>query len=280
MNSFQIGKLFEILIDWMNSNLKFVFKPISIIVISLLDTITSILLFAPWFITGFVIVIFAYLTAKKGVAIFSFLGLLLIQYMNLWEATMETLSLVLSSSFVALIIGIPIGIWSSKNDYVEKIVRPLLDFMQTMPAFVYLIPAVFFFKLGQVPGVIATLVFAMPPAVRFTNLGIRQVPKEVKEAAISFGSTPKQMLMKVELPTALPTILAGINQTIMLALSMVVISAMIGAGGLGEQVLKGLTQLKVGVGFESGFAIVILAIILDRITQSLGNFSKSKKERI
>jgi glycine betaine/proline transport system permease protein len=142
--------------------------------------------------------------------------------------------------------------------------------MQTMPAFVYLIPAVLFFQLGRVPGVIATLIFAMPPAVRLTNLGIRQVPEEIKEAALAFGSDARQMLYKVELPIALSTILAGVNQTIMLALSMVVIASLIGAGGLGDPVLKGITQLKIGLGFEGGIAIVILAMFLDRITQALG----------
>ncbi|HMB97666.1 MAG TPA: ABC transporter permease subunit, partial [Balneolaceae bacterium] len=163
-----------------------------------------------------------------------------------------------------------VGIWASKNDTVEKIVRPILDFMQTMPAFVYLIPAVLFFQLGKVPGVVATLVFATPPAVRLTNLGIRQVPEEIKEAALAFGSNSRQMLYKVELPVALPTILAGVNQTIMLALSMVVIASLIGAGGLGQPVLVGIQQLNIGLGFEGGIAIVILAIFLDRVTQSLG----------
>jgi glycine betaine/proline transport system permease protein len=149
--------------------------------------------------------------------------------------------------------------------------------MQTLPAFVYLIPAVLFFKLGPVPGVIATLIFSLPPAVRLTNLGIRQVPTEIKEASIAFGSTSKQMLFKAELPVALPTILAGVNQTIMLSLSMVVIAGMIGAGGLGNEVLKGITQLKIDVGFEGGLVIVILAIYLDRITQALGNATQKKQ---
>jgi glycine betaine/proline transport system permease protein len=157
---------------------------------------------------------------------------------------------------------------------VEGVVRPILDFMQTLPAFVYLIPAVLFFKLGPVPGVIATLIFSLPPAVRLTGLGIRQVPAEIHEAAISFGSNPRQLLFKAELPVALPTIMAGVNQTIMLALSMVVISGMIGAGGLGNEVLKGITQLKIDVGFEAGISIVILAIFLDRVTQSLTQAKK------
>jgi glycine betaine/proline transport system permease protein len=197
--------------------------------------------------------------------------MLLIVNMGYWEPTMETLTLVLAAVFLALLIGLPIGIWSAKSEMAESIVRPVLDFMQTLPAFVYLIPAVTFFSLGAVPGVIATLIFSLPPAVRLTNLGIRQVPSEIREAALSFGSTPRQLLFKAELPVALPTIMAGVNQTIMLALSMVVIAGMIGAGGLGNQVLKGITQMKMDVGFEAGISIVILAIFLDRVTQSLSH---------
>jgi glycine betaine/proline transport system permease protein len=197
-------------------------------------------------------------------------GTTVVAGMDLWAATMQTLALVLTATLLALLIGLPVGIWASKSDPVERIVRPILDFMQTMPAFVYLIPAVLLFGLGEVPGVIATFIFATPPAVRLTNLGIRQVPEEVVEAARSFGSTPRQMLLKVELPVALPTILAGVNQTIMLALSMVVIAALIGARGLGEPVVRGITQLQTDVGFEGGLAIVILAIVLDRITQGIG----------
>jgi glycine betaine/proline transport system permease protein len=190
--------------------------------------------------------------------------------MDVWDEAMETVALIGTSVILALVLAIPIGIWASKSDIVESIVRPILDFMQTLPAFVYLIPAVLFFQLGKVPGVVATLIFSMPPSVRLTNLGIRQVPKAIKEAALSFGSTPWQMLYKAELPVALSTILAGVNQTIMLALSMVVIAGLIGAGGLGNLVVKGITQLNIGLGFESGIAIVILAIFLDRVTQALG----------
>lgn len=205
-----------------------------------------------------------------GSAVLSALGLLLIDMMGLWQATMETLALVLSSAVVSLLLGIPLGIVSSYSRWMERLMRPVLDLMQTMPAFVYLIPAVLFFRLGKVPGVVATVIFAMPPAVRLTQLGIKQVPRDVVDAAIAFGSTPRQLLFQVQLPIALPTLLAGVNQTLMLSLSMVVISAMIGAGGLGEEVLKGITQLRIGLGFESGIAVVILAIVLDRLTHALG----------
>jgi len=187
----------------------------------------------------------------------------------MWEPTMQTLALVLVSTCAAFTVGVPLGVLSARSTVVERVMRPVLDLMQTMPAFVYLIPAVLFFTLGKVPGAMATMIFSLPPSARLTTLGIKQVPEEVVEAARAFGATERQLLWKVQLPIAMPTILAGVNQTIMLALSMVVIAAMIGAGGLGEEVLKGITQLRIGLGFESGLAVVILAMLLDRITQSL-----------
>jgi glycine betaine/proline transport system permease protein len=226
-----------------------------------------------WYSWAVMIVLFVLLAnavAGRGLAIFTGIGFLLIVSMGFWVATMESLALVLSATLFALIIGIPVGISAARSNVVDKITRPILDFMQTMPAFVYLIPAVLFFGLGKVPGAMATLIFAMPPAVRLTSLGIRQVPTEVVEACLAFGATPKQLLYKAQLPIARPTILAGLNQTIMLALSMVVIGGMIGAGGLGQEVLSGITQLKIGLGFESGISVVILAIFLDRVTQSMG----------
>ncbi len=203
-------------------------------------------------------------------AIFTLLSLALIIHMELWSGTMESLSLVLASTVIAVVIGIPLGIAMARSDAVASVVRPVLDLMQTMPAFVYLIPAAMFFGLGAVPGTIATVIFAMPPVVRLTNLGIRQVHAEFVEAGMAFGCTARQLLFKVQLPNAMPSIMAGINQTIMLSLSMVVIASMIGAGGLGNTVLTGIQRLNVGLGFEGGLAVVILAVILDRITQSFG----------
>ena len=203
-------------------------------------------------------------------AVFTALALGLIIHMDLWIGTMESLSLVLASTVIAVVIGIPLGIAMARSDTIASIVRPVLDLMQTMPAFVYLIPAAMFFGLGAVPGTIATVIFAMPPVVRLTNLGIRQVHSEFVEAGLAFGCTSRQLLFKVQLPNALPSIMAGINQTIMLSLSMVVIASMIGAGGLGNTVLTGIQRLNVGLGFEGGLAVVILAVILDRITQSFG----------
>jgi glycine betaine/proline transport system permease protein len=268
-----VGDTFDSIITWLTDNLGFVFDAVGATVRAVVGALEFVLLAPHPILMVAILTGIAFYLAGRGVAIFTALGMLLIVNMGYWTSTMETLTLVLGSVLIALLIGIPIGIWSAKSEVVEKIVRPLLDFMQTLPAFVYLIPAVTFFSLGAVPGVIATLIFSLPPAVRLTNLGIRQVPEEIREAALSFGSNPRQLLFKAELPVALPTIMAGVNQTIMLALSMVVIAGMIGAGGLGNQVLKGITQMRMDLGFEAGISIVILAIFLDRVTQSL---SKSR----
>jgi glycine betaine/proline transport system permease protein len=270
MMKIPVGDVFEGLINWLTEHFDPFFDGLSGLITAILAVFKSILLFPHPYLVIALFGLVAWVTAKKGVSIFTVLGLLLIENMGFWTATIETLALVISSVLIALAVAIPLGIWASKSNLVESIVRPILDFMQTLPAFVYLIPAVLFFKLGEVPGVVATLIFSMPPAVRLTNLGIRQVPTEIKEAARAFGSTPGQILFKAELPVAMPTIMAGVNQTIMLALSMVVIAGMIGAGGLGNEVLKGITQLRIDLGFESGIAIVILAIFLDRVTQAFG----------
>ena len=204
-----------------------------------------------------------------GLLIFEFLGLLLIWNLHYWRDMTQTLTLVLTSSLIALVIGIPLGILMAKSHIAEIILKPILDFMQTMPAFVYLIPAVALFGIGMVPGIVASVIFAMPPTVRMTNMGIREVPDELIEAADSFGSTEWQKLFKVELPIAKTSLMAGVNQSMMLSLSMVVIASMIGAMGLGTQVYFAVGRNDAGNGFAAGLAIVILAIILDRLTQSL-----------
>ncbi|CDQ21109.1 glycine betaine/proline transport system permease protein/glycine betaine/proline transport system substrate-binding protein [Halobacillus karajensis] len=206
---------------------------------------------------------------RLGLTAFSVIGLWFISNQELWEELMNTFTLVIFASLISVIIGVPFGIWMAKSRTVEKILTPVLDFMQTMPAFVYLIPAVAFFSIGMVPGVFASVIFATPPTVRFTNLGIRQVSHELIEASDSFGTTGTQKLFKVQLPMAKKTIMAGINQTVMLALSMVVIASMIGAKGLGQTVITGLQRAEVGTGFVAGLGIVILAIIIDRFTQNL-----------
>lgn len=277
MINLQIGAVFEALINWLRANFDGFFTVIRTGLLGFITGFEDILLFFPAIVIIALFGFVAWRVAGRGVTVFTLAGLTLIYGMELWTQTMQTLALVLTSAFIALLIGVPVGIWTSRSDKADRIVRPVLDFMQTMPAFVYLIPAILFFKLGKVPGAVSTVIFAMPPAVRLTSLGIRQVPADVVEAAKSFGSTPRQLLFKVQLPIAIPTILAGVNQTIMLSLSMVVIAAMIGAGGLGEEVLKGITQLKIGRGFESGVAVVILAMILDRISQSFANIYRNKK---
>jgi glycine betaine/proline transport system permease protein len=196
-----------------------------------------------------------------------------------WPQTMVTMALVLAATLISLLVGLPLGIWVAASRRVGAVVRPTLDFMQTMPAFVYLIPAAMLFGLGRVPGVLATVIFAMPPVVRLTSLGIRQVNKEQVEAGITFGCTPLQVLMKVQIPGALPSIMAGINQTIMMALSMVIIASMVGAGGLGNDVLASIQRLDIGLGFESGLAVVLLAIMLDRITETFGTAQPKRSWR-
>lgn len=271
-----IGQYIERAIEWLTDNFSGFFDALDAGIGGFIGGLETVLNFTPFYVVILLLAVLAWFKSSKGVAVFTVLGLLLVYFMGYWEDTMDTLALVLSSTVIALIIGIPLGLWAGNNKTVDKILRPILDFMQTMPAFVYLIPAVLFFGLGEVPGAFATVIFAMPPVVRLTSLGIHQVPGDIVEATESFGATPKQLLLKVQLPLAMPTILTGINQTIMLSLSMVVIAAMISAGGLGEVVLKGITQLKIGMGFEGGIAVVILAIVLDRLSQGLAQSNKKK----
>lgn len=226
--------------------------------------------FLPWWV---IILFFALLAWKAGgwkLTLGTIAGLFLIYNLKLWPSFLGTLVLVLISALVSIVIGVPLGILAGRNDKFHWLISPILDFMQTMPSFVYLIPALLFFGIGKVPAVFATVIFAMPPAIRFTDLGIRQVPEDLVEVGEAFGSSPWQLLWKIQLPVALPTIMAGINQTMMLSLSMVVIAAMIGAGGLGGGVLEAIGQLKIGMGFEYGVAVVIMAIILDRLSQGIG----------
>ena len=279
MDKIPVGKVFEDAVEWLKDAGAPFFDGTVSVVEGVLDALTWLLQFPHPLVMVVFFALAAWRVTGKGVALFTLLGMYLIHNLGYWEPTMDTLALVITAVFIALLIGVPLGIWAAKSPSVNNVVRPILDFMQTLPAFVYLIPAVLFFSLGKVPGVIATLIFALPPCVRFTNLGIRQVPSDIREAAISFGSNPRQLLFKAELPVAMPTIMAGINQTIMLALSMVVIVGMIGAGGLGEVVLSGITQLKLGLGFEGGIAVVILAIYLDRVTQALGNPTSRKTKK-
>jgi glycine betaine/proline transport system permease protein len=252
-------------ISWTVENMNDLFLAIPVIVILVL-----IALIAYYVKAGNKMFTKAGLKKGYGLTLFVILGLLLIYAMGYWEEAIQTTTLVLVSTIIALILGIPFGIWSAKSNTADTIIRPILDFMQTMPAFVYLIPAIFFFSVGNTPGVIATVIFSLPPSVRLTNLGIRNVPGDVIEAGRAFGANENQILFKIQLPLAMPTILAGINQVILLALSMVVIASMVGAKGLGSIVYQGIQQNDIAKGFESGLGIVVLAMILDRITQSIG----------
>ncbi|KPV55332.1 glycine/betaine ABC transporter [Paenibacillus sp. A3] len=262
-----IAEWVEGVVDWLGATFEWLFGFISSLIEGTVNLFSLLFHFPPALVLIVLVAFLAYRAAGLMLGIFSLLGMLLIANLGFWDHTMDTLALVMTSAFLSVIVGLPLGIWSARNKTVQNTLTPLLDFMQTMPAFVYLIPAVTFFGLGVVPGVIASVIFAVPPTIRLTNLGIRQVPFDLIEAADAFGTTPGQKLWKVQLPLALPTLMAGINQTIMLSLSMVVIASMIGAQGLGADVYRAVTQLKTGEGFEAGLAVVILAIVLDRLTQ-------------
>jgi glycine betaine/proline transport system permease protein len=269
MPSIDVGAPVGALVDWLTTHLGPLFSVISAIMLGLLDAVLVVLTAPSPFIVTLVLVALALLERKWGFGLFTLVAFLLIQAMGLWVEAMQTLALVVVATIFAVAIGVPTGIWAARSRQASAIVRPVLDFMQTLPVFVYLIPAVFFFGIGPVPGVIATLVFAIPPAVRLTELGIRSVDKEVVEASVAFGAKPRQMLREVQLPLALPSIMAGVNQTLMLALSCVVIAGLVGSGGLGAVVVRGISTLDVGAGFEGGLAVVFLAIYLDRLTSAL-----------
>lgn len=267
--TFDIGDGVDSAVNYILDNFAPLLDFIAAAIGTMTSSIQSVLSAAPMPLGVAIFVLLSLWRVGFGFAVFTGLSLWLVGHMGLWSAMMETLSLVLASTLIAMILGLPLGVAMARCNRVATVVRPVLDLMQTMPAFVYLIPAAMFFGLGAVPGTIATVIFSMPPVVRLTNLGIRQVHVEFIEAGNAFGCTASQLLFKVQLPNAMPSIMAGINQTIMLSLSMVVIASMIGAGGIGNTVLTGIQRLDVGTGFEGGIAVVILAVILDRITQSL-----------
>ena len=262
--------------EWIEGNIKEwlfeqrpLFKKISTPIDTVLNSLDSLFNFIPFPIILLIFVIFAYRTNGVKFAIFSFLSLLFIDLVDLWSESMTTLAMIFTAVLFCMIIGIPLGIIASRSNTFEIILRPILDIMQTIPSFVYLIPVVMLFGVGLTPGVVATIIFALPPIIRLTNLGIRQVGKGFKEAGSSLGLTKFLILIKIEIPLSFKTIMAGVNQTLMLALSMVVIAALIGAGGLGLTVYIALGRLDVGSAVIGGTGIVILAIILDRITQKI-----------
>ncbi|SFA79808.1 glycine betaine/proline transport system permease protein [Rhizobium sp. NFR07] len=257
-------------------NYGFVFKAVSQVILQAILFIEWIVRGLPWWLVVLVFMALTWqATRKVGLVAIVAVLLFLVGALGLWDLAMQTLALMLMATLISVAIGVPMGIWLAKSRLMRNITLPVLDVMQTMPSFVYLIPAIMLFGLGKVPAVLATIVYAVPPLIRLTDLGIRQVDSEVVEAATAFGGSPTRILFGVELPLATPTIMAGLNQTIMMALSMVVVASMIGARGLGEQVLNGIQTLDVGKGLEAGLGIVILAIVLDRITQGFG---RSKME--
>ncbi|MBO3760414.1 proline/glycine betaine ABC transporter permease [Ciceribacter sp. L1K23] len=236
-----------------------------------LNWLEALFVSTPWFIFLLVMVVIVYLASRNlKIVALTIVGMLLIGFVGLWEDTMITLAIVTVSTLLAIVIGIPIGIMMARSDRAQSIVNPILDVMQTMPSFVYLIPVVMIFGIGKVPGVIAVVIYAVPPMIRLTNLGIRLVDREVLEAADAFGSSPGQKLRNVQIPLALPTVMAGINQTIMMSLAMVVVASMIGVGGLGKNVLQAISNQFLTIGFLNGFALVAIAIIFDRTSQAFG----------
>lgn len=266
-------------IAWLVENFRESFIAAKAPVDIVLKGIESFLLYLNPYVVILFFVLLALQFSTKKLAIGTFVSFMFMGLIGAWEESMITLALVITAVLFSILIGLPLGIWSAKSNTVDKVLRPILDGMQTTPAFVYLIPIVMLFGIGNVPGVIVTIIFALPPLIRLTNLGIRQVPEDLIEASRSFGASSKQMLFKVQIPVAMPTIMAGVNQTLMLALSMVVIASMIAVGGLGQMVLSGIGRLDVGLAAVGGIGIVLLAIVLDRLTQSFTHKDKSDKTK-
>ena len=265
-----LGTAVEVLIEWIQVHLHGFLSAISRVGTLVNDNLVDLLLAVPPLLMVVVFVLIAWMAKSWRLAVGTAITFLVIISLGQWVNAMETLALVTLATLTALIFAIPLGIWAARNKYVSVLIRPVLDLMQTMPAFVYLIPSVLFFSIGVVPGMFATLIFAMPPGVRMTELGIKQVDKETVEAGRSFGATDWQILRGIQLPLAVPTIMAGVNQVIMLALSMAVIAGMVGADGLGKEVVKALATIDIAKGTEAGLSIVFLAIYLDRVTAALG----------
>jgi glycine betaine/proline transport system permease protein len=272
-----VGEVIVDIINFLRLNLAILFDIIRALISGTVGFFYSALILTPPILVIAIFALISWKVAKLKVAIFSIVSLALIISMGLWEATIQTLSLVLVATIIALLIGLPLGILKARSKIFCTIVEPVLDIMQTLPSLSYLIPAVLLFRIGEVPGVIATVIFSMPPAIRLTSLGLEQVSKEMVEVGKAFGATSRQLLLKIEIPLAIPSIMMGVNQTIMLAFSMVVIAGFIGAGGLGEVIISGLQRYSLVDAIEAGLSIVFLAIILDRVTRQLGKIYDVKK---
>lgn len=271
-----IGRFIDDVFEWLQDNLEPLWNVIDEVITRLLVWVEDLLFRIPWpaFIVG--VALLSWRTAGLGMALFAGASLALLATFGLWESTMETVALVIITVALSILIAVPLGTWASQSDRLDRLLRPILDGMQTMPSFVYLVPFMSIFGLGAPAAVLATLIYAVPPAVRLTNLGIRQVPSETLEAAESFGATPSEMLVKVKMPLAIPTIMAGVNQTTLMALAMVVIASLVGAGGLGLDVLRALGRIEPGNALLAGLGIVFLAIIIDRITQAFAGQQSSR----
>ncbi|WP_024755453.1 ABC transporter permease/substrate binding protein [Streptomyces exfoliatus] len=265
-----LGEWVDSSVDWLQAQFSWLFDAVSTGVTGLYDGIDAVLSAPQPLLFAGILAVVAWWLRGLAAGVLAFAGFALVDSVELWDEAMATLSLVLVATLVTLVIAVPLGIWAARSKTVSAVLRPVLDFMQTMPAMVYLIPGIIFFGVGVVPGIIATIVFALPPGVRMTELGIRQVDGELVEAAEAFGTTPRDTLLRVQLPLALPTIMAGVNQVIMLGLSMVVIAGMVGGGGLGGAVYRAIGNVDIGLGFEAGVSIVVLAMYLDRMTGALG----------
>lgn len=255
-------------VDWLTKEGSWLFDSLSTAIIYSLDGIETVIKWVPWPAMVVALGLFAFAVGRWSLLAFTVGALLFMGFMGLWSNTIDTIALMVVAVVISVTFGLPLGVLMARSQTADNLMRPILDAMQTMPSFVYLLPGILFFGLGKPAGIFATLIYASPPVIRLTNLGIRQVSSETVEAARSFGSTPLQLLTKVQIPMALPTIMAGINQTTMMALAMVTIASMVAAGGLGVDVLRALQKNEPGNGFIAGFAIVFLAIIIDRLTQS------------
>ncbi|HIW90517.1 MAG TPA: ABC transporter permease subunit [Candidatus Corynebacterium avicola] len=266
-------------IDWFTDVFGWLLDFIGTVLGGMYDGVNAVLGAPTYTVMLVILALIAWVAGSWKVALFTVIGFYLVRGVNMWVQTMETLSMVFVAVVVAVILSVPLGIWAAKSSAVSAIVKPILDFMQSMPALAYLVPIMVIFGIGVVPGMIATLIFCLPPGVRFTELGIRQVDQETVEAGRAFGATPRHILFRIEMPLALPTIMAGINQVIMLALSMVVLAGMAGADGLGRPVVQSLQNLNVPLGVNAGIAVVILAIFLDRVTAGLGNRTPLSRAR-
>ncbi len=263
-----LGDIAEAVVDFVIATFGWFFDSLSDVFRALFDGLDWALSTPPFWVIILVFAAIAFLVRGPWLALGTAVGLLIIVGVDQWANAMDTLALVIVAAGVAVLLAIPLGIWAARNDRVSRVVRPVLDFLQTMPAFVYLIPAILLFGVGPVPGIVATIVFALAPGVRLTELGIRGVDSEVVEAGHAFGASPTRILRQIQLPLAMPSIMAGVNQVIMLSLSMVVIAGMVGAGGLGGEVVQALSRIDVSLGVEAGVSVVILAIVLDRITSA------------